>query len=74
MESLIKHGSDLEAKTKDECSPLHLASKNGQLDVMESLIKQGSNIESKTKDEETLLTNPSIWQLENPPFINTNSD
>ena len=30
------------------------------------------NIEST--DEETLLMNPSVWQLENPPFINTNSN
>ena len=39
-----------------------------------SVLSAFYNENIETKDEETLFTNPSIWQLENPPFVNTNSN
>eukprot|EP00731_Ephydatia_muelleri_P032845 Em0024g389a len=50
-----RDGDTATVTDKDECSPLYMASQEGNLDVVKTLIQAGANINQVTKDNETPL-------------------
>ena len=52
---MFLQGANIESKTNDGYTPLHLACFDGYLDIIQYLISQGANIESKTQERYTPL-------------------
>jgi hypothetical protein len=50
---LIEHGADVMAQNKDGGTPLHLASKCGQAEIVRMLIARGADVNAQNKDELT---------------------
>ena len=55
MESLIKHGSDIEAKNFEEKTPLYLAVKSGNVEAVKKLLEHKANIEALDQYQRTPL-------------------
>ncbi|XP_078664037.1 uncharacterized protein LOC144907104 [Branchiostoma floridae x Branchiostoma belcheri] len=55
VELLLKHGADLEARTKDDMTALHVASGNGETKVAAFLLKHGADLEARDVDGLTSL-------------------
>ena len=54
-ETLLKHGSQIDARNHFQETPLHLAAKNGRRYVAEILLKQGSQVDARNRFQETPL-------------------
>ena len=52
---LLGEGANINAKTKDDISPLHLAAYKGRKDVAELLIDKGADVNAKAKNDATPL-------------------
>ena len=52
---LIDHGADLTAHNKYGKTPLHLASRNKQLDVIGMLIERGADVAARDEEGSTPL-------------------
>jgi ankyrin repeat protein len=52
---LIERGADVTAQNRDGQTPLHLASRMGQVDVVRMLIERGADPDSPEQDGETPL-------------------
>ena len=57
MKYFIKKGADIEAKNSNNSTPLHIAVKKGDIDIVEFLIKSGANIQAKEINNWTPLHN-----------------
>ena len=55
MEKILESENCTEDSAADSCTPLHLASANGQLASVDQLLKKHANIEAKQKDDMTPL-------------------
>lgn len=55
VNALIDKGADVNAKGKNEKTPLHWAAENGYLGIVKALIKAGANVNIRGKGEETPL-------------------
>ncbi len=51
----MEKGANIQSKTNDNQTCLHLASEKGHTDVVKILLEKGANIQSKTNDEDTCL-------------------
>jgi ankyrin repeat protein len=51
----LENGANIQCKTNDNQTSLHLASEKGHTDVVKILLEKGANIQSKTNDEDTCL-------------------
>jgi ankyrin repeat protein/beta-lactamase regulating signal transducer with metallopeptidase domain len=58
VNTLLKQGTDVNAKDKDGRTPLHLAVISGQKDVIELLIDKGAEVNAKTEVKDSSLINP----------------
>ncbi|XP_034026214.1 ankyrin-1a isoform X4 [Thalassophryne amazonica] len=47
---LLDRGAQIDAKTKDELTPLHCAARNGHVRIIEILLDHGAPIQAKTKN------------------------
>ena len=52
---LLEHGAEINVQDQIGRTPLHLASSNGELEVVRLLLKHGADVEAKTNDGETAL-------------------
>jgi ankyrin repeat protein len=52
---LLEHGADINVRTEDGRTPLHMASYNGALEVVRLLLQHGSSVKVKDKSGETAL-------------------
>ena len=55
VQSLIASGADVNAKIKDDYTPLHFAVEHGHKNIVELLIKNNADINSKTLSGNTPL-------------------
>ena len=57
VECLLKHGADVNAKEKENYTPLHIAclERHGHIDIVECLLKYGADIHSKNISSSTPL-------------------
>ena len=53
VQYLIEKGANIEARDKDQKTPLHFASNEGKTDVVKYLISKGANKNTKNQDSET---------------------
>lgn len=53
---MIEKGADVKAKTIDCVTPLHIASANGNRDLVALLLKHGADINAKSNNGDTALT------------------
>jgi ankyrin repeat protein len=51
----LENGANIQCKTNDNQTCLHLASEKVHTDVVKILLEKGANIQSKTNDEDTCL-------------------
>ena len=67
--SLLEHGADATAQTKDGSTPLHLASEWGSKDIVLSLLEHGADAGTQTKDGSTPLHLASQRGFEGVAFL-----
>jgi len=63
---LIEHGVDVIAQNKDGGTPLHLASKWGQVEIVRMLVERGADVNAQDKDGITpfrLATQRRHWEV-----------
>jgi ankyrin len=68
VELLIEKGASVNALTTDNATPLHLASKFGDLETVALLIEKGASVNALTTDNSTPLHCASelgIWKQSN---------
>ena len=70
MKYFIKKGADIEAKNSNDSTPLHIAVKKGDIDIVEFLIKSGANIQAKEVNNWTPLHNAATKGETWGPFSN----
>ena len=58
---LIKKGAKVNSKDMCDWTPLHLASKNGHLNIVKYLLNTGAHLNSQTLDCETPMAIASIY-------------
>ena len=46
---MIDKGANIEAKTKDDLTPLHCAARSGRAEIVDFLVEHNVNIASRTK-------------------------
>lgn len=52
---LLRHGANIESKTKDDWTPLHCAVRWNNIEVAEILIKNGANVNARSSGNNTPL-------------------
>jgi ankyrin repeat protein len=45
---LLEYGADVNAKTTDELTALHLSAQNGHLEIVKLLLEHGADVNSET--------------------------
>jgi ankyrin len=61
---LLKHGADVDARSTDHCTPLHLSSCFGKVGIVQLLLDHGADVNAETEEGLTLLHQVSFGRYE----------